>query len=67
MSVGETVVSMEKVSYVELDGFVVDCARETAIVASSGGYRKYVICVYTYMQLHVKQPVTLEKKYNRWT
>ena len=45
MSVGDTVVSMEKVSYVKLDGFVVDCARETAIVASSG-YRKYVICVY---------------------
>ena len=36
MSVGEGVVSMEKVSHVQLDGFVVDCSRQTAINAESG-------------------------------
>ena len=36
MSVGEAVVSMEKLTYVELNGFIVDCARETAIMAEDG-------------------------------
>ena len=36
VSVGEAVVSMEKLTYVELNGFIVDCARETAIMAEDG-------------------------------
>lgn len=36
MSVGESVVSLENVSYVQLEGFVVDCARQTAVTATDG-------------------------------
>ena len=36
MSVGKSVISLEKVSHVRLEGFVVDCARQTAVTASDG-------------------------------
>ena len=36
VSVGESVISLEEVSYVQLEGFVVDCARQTAVNATDG-------------------------------
>jgi len=38
VSVGQSVISLEKVSYVQFEGFVVDCARQTAITASDVSY-----------------------------
>ena len=38
VSVGKSVISMDKVSHVQVSGFTVDCSRQTAITATSGGY-----------------------------